>query len=83
MLKEIFGKVDWKDVWKRTVKTAWETALGVFVAAVPTIAAATKDTWKGVLLGVLSSLISAVATAVWNGVLSPMLTAWKESLSEQ
>lgn len=81
MFKEIFSKVDWKDVWRRTIKTAWETALGVFVAAVPTIAAATKDTWKGVLLGVLSSLISAVATAVWNGVLSPMLTAWKESLS--
>jgi len=79
--KEIFAMVNWKDVWVRTIKTAWQAALGVFIAIVPTLATATGDTWKGIVLGFLASLVSATATAVWNGVLSPVLTAWKDGLS--
>ncbi len=83
MFKEIFGKVDWKDVLNRSVKTAWQTALGVFIAAVPVIVQATRDTWWGVLVGVVVSGIATVACAVWNGVLKPVLEAWKNSLSDQ
>lgn len=81
VIKEVFSMVNWKDVWVRTFKTAWQAALGVFIAIVPTLVTATGDTWKGVLLGALSALVSAVATAVWNGVISPVLTAWKDGLS--
>lgn len=82
MFKEIFAMVDWKDVGVRTIKTAWQAALGVFIAAVPALIASTGDTWKGVFLGLGATLISTVATAVWNGVIKPMLEAWKEKLSE-
>jgi hypothetical protein len=81
-IKAVFTLVDWPDVWVRTFKTAWQAALGVFIAVIPTLSAVTHDTWKSVLLGALASLISAVATAVWNGVLAPMLTAWKDSLDK-
>ena len=80
-IREIFSMVNWKDVWVRTIKTAWQAALGVFLTLVPALATATGDTWKGVLLGGASALVSAMATAVWNGVISPVLTAWKDGLS--
>lgn len=63
--------VDWKDVLIRALKTFFQTAGSVFVAALSGVNFADKKSdmfW----IGLAMSAGAAGLSAVWNGVLSPL-----------
>lgn len=60
------------DVWRRALKTFWQTALGTFSTLVPAMNTLNGDVIGNSFMALLTSAIAAGASAVWNGVLSPV-----------
>ncbi|MEA4999309.1 MAG: hypothetical protein VB087_07990 [Candidatus Limiplasma sp.] len=68
LLKRLFTR----DVWRRALKTFWQTALGTFSTLVPAMTTLNGDVIGNSFMALLTSAIAAGASAVWNGVLSPV-----------